>query len=251
MKTQIRSLFISALILFSCDQTEQPKPITRALNSQTNSLEETNQSRQSSVIKNSDLTLHYKSQQPILVGLQSFFPYEGYVRYKLNELPRTGDAEVIDEVFLKYVPSGSGDDYLLLDLVDFNDKTLETKKILFQQGDCGMAQFDRYQIHTNDTLSIDVLTNDNICDRISNMTFVAHAIKPGMNFRTQQAGGINGTPKIILSYVPPAGFTGKVTTIYTAGINKKTEFEDQAGFVNHPEYFGFFASSLIEIEVIN
>ena len=254
MKTLIASLLISSLILHSCNQRdEQISPAAQKSAESKSVLRTQAQSATTTSADSLGLVVSYVPQEPILIGLQSFLPSETYARYRINSAPAVGLAEIMNDVFLKYEPNGESNDHILIDLIDFNNKVIETRRISFQpsKAGCGIAQFDSYKIRSDETLSFDVLANDGICGRIENMLFVAHSIKLGMKFTVQPSQGATGTTRMIFTYSPPAGFKGKVSAIYTTGINRKAEFANLPGFVNHPEYYNFFASSLVEIEVVD
>ena len=256
MKLTILTLSVLLLISFSCDTENDVKPeknhSTPALASVNPEANTSGQESNTPVHNSYKMT--YAKDQATIVDLNAMLKLEGASTFELKSSSTAGQAEIVGTSYLKYSPETNTNDFVLLNAFDEGKNLLRTDTIfiLLNTTGCGLAVYDSYKVKNGETLTVNVLSNDLICESINDFIFSAHSLElaRGMSFSILPRSITGNSTQLQLTYTPNGKFRGKVKAIYTAAINIKDEYREVTSeFMAHPEYFSFFGSGLIEIEV--
>jgi hypothetical protein len=205
-----------------------------------------------------NLTTNYFPEQPLIIRLSSFIAPGSSGTFGITTLPSTGKAEVIKDSYLKYSSITNSTEEVSLDVLDADGNLVSKASIslVAVASKCGLPNLASFNTHKNESISIDIATSDLICEDIGQLILIVEDLE-NTNGLTLSAPppGPNGNPiKVHLDYVPPYEFTGIVRAFYTLAINIKTPYQEKLSLpanelVNHPDYFKFFLTGEIEINV--
>jgi hypothetical protein len=199
----------------------------------------------------------YHPNQAILFNLGAYIN-PGYGNsYSILKTPNSGSAEILKSSYLKFAPGANASDRVTVDIADADNNTIGRAQINFEANEsaCGIATFDHAVIAPDSVLTMDLANNDLLCQPIGTAILQVVFLEnfEGLNIEIPRPDPIPQPTTIKLSYQAPAGFVGKVSAIYTAAINIKEEYADKwnsgENLLEHPEYFTYYVSSLVEIDV--
>ena len=238
MNMKLKFLLGTLLVVcFSCDQYKEDTPV---------------------VI---DYTAKFVPNEPVVVSLKSFISPSTSNNFSITHNPSVGIATVIKDSFLKYIPEAT-EDRLKLDVFDKNGKFLAKAniKLVPTSSPCGIGFVDSYTLHEGESIAERVLVSEEtICEHIGSAFLAVTPVEntEGLVFTIPPPGPNHNPIQLILSYNPPEGFKGSVKALYSLGLNVKEEFMEEYSnllyaedLIKHPEYFNFFISAMIEIEVV-
>ncbi len=198
--------------------------------------------------------------KPSVINLSAL--YSGKV-FDLATLPESiyGDLTLLtskdNKKFLVYTPNesfiGKKED-LIVEIPDKGVNLNVTMESLDGLTSCKgpVGIYDYREMHSGDTLIIDLLDNDLFCAVSYNGGLIGeHHIENSENVLLKLGPGRIAT----LTYVAPKNFTGKVRLIYDLGINWIVDTSNRPPLetiLSNPEkYLEAFTTTLVEIEVTN
>lgn len=235
MKTKLILIMIAGVLITGCDVYKEDVP---------------------AVI---NYTMDYLPRQSIAVDLTAYVEPGKSKSFKLKGLPQAGSAEVLNESFLVYAPTGELSDHVVVDIFDKSDMKIGEARINLEASSnaCGIAKFDYAEVEPGGRLQVNLTDNDQFCGPIHSAYTTYSPIENAEGLSVEIPVKVNpfdpNEPiRIELRYAAPEGFKGIAKGLYVAGINIKEEYRNQDFeelMLNPGEKFEYFVASLIEIKV--
>lgn len=203
-----------------------------------------------------DLTTGFAENKPVIVRLNSFVDLGDNLDFQLAQ---PGNARLIAGSFLTHVPQDG--ETVTVDIIDASGTIVSKANVNFEKlsTGCGIAEIKTYSLSTNEILEQqEVASPTLICEPIGSAWLSVTDVEntEGLSITMPRPSTTDQQVKVLFSYTPPAGFKGTVRALYTLGLNVKPEHaawfsgistEDE--FLQHPEYFKFFTTGMVEIAV--